>query len=685
MQHKDNPVDWYPWGDEALAKSRNEDKPIFLSIGYSSCHWCHVMEHESFENESIASFLNDHFVSIKVDREERPDLDQIYMNGVMALRNGQGGWPLSAFLTPDCQIFFGGTYWPATSSRGMPGFDQVLQSVLDAYQNRREQVDEQAEKMTEFLQQNATSDSDGEDADSSITENILIVAANALRRAVDARNGGFGGAPKFPHAMDLQLLMRLWYRWHDSASEKSGIADELLNVVKLSLDKMADGGIYDHLAGGFARYSVDEKWLVPHFEKMLYDNALLAETYVDAFLITRKDRYRQTAIETLDYVLNYMTDEKGGFYSAEDADSEGVEGKFYVWSMGEINSILGEDVGEKFCAVYDVSEIGNFEGANILNLSRSIKETAKLRGWDDAQLKKDVENARPKLLKIRDERVRPGRDDKVIVSWNGMMINAMVRAGRSFKESRFIEAAQKSGNFILENLVDQSGELLHTWRADKSKLKAYLDDYACLINALISLYETDFDAKWIDAAVSFAEIVLKKFSDTENGGFYFVPDDHERLIARNKDAHDSSVPSGNSMMATALIRLGRLCIRNDFLEVAERTISSNYDSMHRSPMAYGQLLIAVDAYLGKSKEVIFGCKTIESAQSIMGTLFERFRPHLTVAANFEGQRISDHLKPLMSDKTAKNDDVILFICENQTCQSPVNGTEAITTAIEQLT
>ncbi|MEM6656228.1 MAG: thioredoxin domain-containing protein, partial [Planctomycetota bacterium] len=558
LQHRDNPVDWMPWGEEALARSRGEAKPIFLSIGYSACHWCHVMEHESFESERIADFLNEHFVSIKVDREERPDLDQIYMNAVQ-LMTGRGGWPMSVFLTPDLEPFYGGTYWPASSARGMVGFDQVLAGVIDAWHNRRDKVDETAAQLTERLQTIGAAEHDGPP----LELGLLEAAGRELERSFDATHGGFGGAPKFPHSMDLQVLLRLYSRDGRQA---------WLDMVRRSLDKMAAGGMYDQLGGGFHRYSVDERWLVPHFEKMLYDNALLAVAYLEAWQATGDAGYERVVRETLDYVLRDMTDPAGGFYSTEDADSpvfdekgnpgeKSEEGVFYTWSAPEVISLLGEEASDTFCRVYDVTPLGNFEGRSILNLPKTIAQQAKLIGLEEAEVAEELAASCAKLLAARGKRPRPGLDDKVLVSWNGLMIDAMARAGATLDEARYVDAARNAAAFILDTMRTRDGRLLHSSRGGEAKLAAYLDDYAALANGLLTLYEATFEPRWIDAAAELLDVVLERFADSgPNGdsdgarGFFYTADDHERLITRGKDLTDNATPGGNSLAATALVR-----------------------------------------------------------------------------------------------------------------------------------
>ena len=673
LQHRDNPVDWYPWGAEALERSKTEQKPIFLSIGYSACHWCHVMEHESFENEAIAAALSEKFVCIKVDREERPDLDQIYMNAVQMM-TGRGGWPMSMFLTPDLQPFFAGTYWPPTAGRGMPGFDSVIASVSDAWENRREQAIGQAGQITEHLRNMAGGESGGSGGELSVA--LIHGAMAPLERQFDFTFGGFGGSPKFPHPMLLRVLLRAWRRQPN---------DAVLGMVRLNLDKMAGGGIYDHLGGGFARYSVDERWLVPHFEKMLYDNALLAEAYVEGYLATGDAHYAQVARETFDYVLRDMTDPAGGFYSTEDADSEGVEGKFYVWKPGEIAAVLGEEAAKTFCYVYDVTDEGNFEGDNILNLPKTIEQCAQLLGRDAAALKAELGEGRAKLLEMRGGRVRPGRDDKVLVSWNGLMIHSLATASGALEEPRYLEAATAAAEFVCQNMCREDGRLLHTWRDGTARLDAYLDDYAALTNALVSLYEAGFDERWIDEAVRLADIMLERFYDSEGGGFFYTADDHEKLIARNKDAQDNAAPSGSSLAATALVRLGKLTGRQEYVDAARSTLEASAFLMSQHAMAAGQMLIALDLLLGPTAEIVI-CGG-EQADDVLAGLRRRFIPNKVVACGRDGS--SGHrtaaLDELLSGKTSVDEQPAVYVCEDHTCQEPAVGEEQIAAMWEKLT
>ena len=665
LQHAQNPVHWYPWSSEALERARTEEKPIFLSIGYSACHWCHVMEHESFEDDQIASTLNEHFISIKVDREERPDLDQIYMQAVQML-TGRGGWPMSVFLTPALQPFFGGTYWPARARRGMPGFDQVLAAVLDAWQNRRAQAIEQAQVLTNRINDGIAA-ATGADID-------LATLKQATRQIVgqfDHTHGGFGQAPKFPHSMTVQFLLRMW-------SRNPQHENDLLDIARRNLDHMAAGGIYDHLAGGFARYSVDERWLVPHFEKMLYDNALLTDAYLDGYLVTSNPKYAQTATEICQYILTYMTDIEGGFHSTEDADSEGEEGKFYVWTPTEIAQILGPELAERFCYVYDVTEQGNFEGKSILNLAKTVEQCALIKGWNAEELQAQLQEARQRLLQTRDQRVRPGKDDKVLASWNGLMIHAMARVGAALDRDTFKDAAVKAGDFILRCMRRDDGRLLHTWRHGTAKLDGYLDDYANVANSFVSLYEATFDPVWMDEAVSLAEMMLQYFRDSDGGGFFYTADDQESLIARTKDLQDSSIPSGNAMAATVLLRLGHLCHRVDFCEAAGATLQLAGNLMRQYPLAVGQMLIAADLQLGPVQQMVIA-GTERDIANVADQLRQRFLPRSVFAATTG----SDHLQELAQGKKMADDgQPRLFLCEDFTCAEPIDGMSAIIDAIE---
>ncbi len=677
LQHQNNPVNWYPWGDEAIEKARREEKPIFLSIGYSACHWCHVMEHESFENEAIARVLNEHFVSIKVDREERPDLDQIYMNAVQML-TGRGGWPMSVFLTPELKPFYGGTYWPPTGRQGMPGFDQVLAVVIDAWKNRREQTIAAAESITAEIRKVGAMEHAGEPA--ALSHELISRAVTQLSRMFDRSYGGFGQAPKFPHPMDLQLLLAVHSR---------NLQPNLLDMVRLTLDRMAAGGIYDHLGGGFARYSVDARWLIPHFEKMLYDNALLAQAYTDAYLVTGDASYARVVRETLDYVLSEMTDPAGGFYSSEDADSEGEEGLFYTWTPDEIEAVLGAERGATFGRVYDVTNAGNFEGRNILNRPKSIEQSAKLLKRTPEDLAKELTQSKKELFHVREKRVHPSKDDKVIVAWNGLMIDAMARAGSALGEHRYIAAAERAAEFVLGEMRREDGRLLHTWRGGKAKLDAYLDDYAALANALVTLYEVTGDDRWVDEAAQLIDVVLDKFSDPAGGGFFYTASDHEQLLSRTKELTDSSLPSGNALAATALLRLGKLSGRGDYLAAASATLAAAAPLLQQAPTAAGQMLLALERQLGPSHElVLVGDAANADSQAALAALASRFLPRSVVAVRLAEAQATPHRSPLLEElfagKSSPDGQPQLFVCERFTCQAPAVGLAAISAAIEKL-
>ncbi len=670
LQHANNPVDWYPWGPEALERAQREQKPIFLSIGYSACHWCHVMEHESFEDEKVAAALNERFINIKVDREERPDLDQIYMAAVQ-LMTQHGGWPMSVWLTPDLKPFYGGTYFPPNDRQGMPSFLRVIHAVAEAWDERREAAIEQAEEITQHIGALHLGSSS-----EAIEESLLHNAVQKLQQSFDQRHGGFGTRPKFPHPMDLSVLLRYWKR-HPS--------DHVLKMVTLTLDKMARGGIYDHLGGGFARYSVDEQWLVPHFEKMLYDNALLTVAYVEGYQATGDEAYARTARETCDYILRYMTDDSGGFNSTEDADSEGEEGRFYVWTPDEIIDVLGRARGERFCTVYDVTPRGNFEGHNILNLKQPLAQIAAANKWDLPSLERELAEDRAKLLEVRDQRIRPGKDDKILTNWNSLMIDALARASDVLDEPRYLAAAQRAATFILQKMRGPDGRLLHSYRHGVAKFPAYLDDYAYLINALVSLYEADFNETWIDEAAALTNIVLKHFADPVDGGFFYTADDHEALISRQKDVQDSSVPSSSGMTATAFVRLGTLLGREDLLAAARDSLSSAVGLMEKVPTAAGQSLIATDLLIGPMQEFVIVGTQQEELEDVALALRQKLLPNAVVALRnlSPTSTRSPLLDPLFAGRETAQA-TTLYICQNFTCQAPLVGWEAIASAIQKL-
>ncbi len=669
-QHAHNPVDWFPWGEEALARARDLERPIFLSIGYSACHWCHVMEHESFEDPEIGNILNDNFVSIKVDREERPDLDQVYMAFVQRA-TGHGGWPMSVFLTPEAQPFFGGTYFPPDERYGgqMPSFRRVLLSVIDWWQGRRDEVKKSARVVTHELRNVLRLEPQPGDLDPSLLSRVT----EQLARAFDAREGGFGSQPKFPHPTELRLLLRVARRFDDK---------QALDMARLTLDKMAMGGMYDQLGGGFHRYSTDAHWLVPHFEKMLYDNALLSLTYLEAFQATGEPFFREVVEETLAYVRREMTSPEGPFYSTQDADSEGEEGKFFVWSAKETESILGSELATVFNYVYDITPAGNWEGHNILHRSKTYEQSARLMKIDEADLRRLLNEAKGRLFDVRSHRIWPGRDEKVLTAWNGLMIAAHAQAAQALDEPAYAKAAVRAADFILRTMRMPDGRLYRTWsQGSAPKLNGYLEDYAYFLDALVSVYETTFEPRWIESALDVAGVMVEQFWDEAEGGFYYTGRDHEQLIARTKDPHDNATPSGNSMAVTALLRLAKLTGRADLRDKAERTLRLFRGIMEASSMAAAQMLIAYDFDLGPVKEyAIVGDPANDETKRVLRAIRGGFQPHKVVALKSPGDDQADGVLPLLAGKTAGGV-VTTYVCENFTCSAPLVG---VTTAEQAL-
>lgn len=664
LQHKDNPVDWYPWGDEAFETANQSDRPIFLSIGYAACHWCHVMEHESFENESIAEFLNKYFVSIKVDREERPDIDQIYMNAVQIM-TGQGGWPMSVFLDHDRQPFYAGTYWPAIARAGMPGFPQILDSLAEVWKTRRHDVLEHAAKITQSLTQLAVGTAEPSEElifDSKVADQIAQDAAQHLLNVFDPSDGGFGQAPKFPHATDLHFLLRRAAIAKDEAT---------LTAITTTLDKMAGGGIFDHIGGGFSRYSVDTKWLVPHFEKMLYDNALLAEVYVRAFQVTGNDRYANVARSTLDYLCRDMTDPSGGFHCSEDADSEGVEGKFYVWNPLQVIEVLGKERGERFCQIHDITQRGNFEGKSIPHLPTFIDSWAIELGIEPVSLHLQLAEDREALRLARAKRIPPGRDDKIITAWNALAIRALAIAGAVLDEPRYLDAAISAAEFIETKMRKPNGRLLHAYRQGVSHLDGLVDDYAFTIEAYLALYQATGIARWVQRAEQLADDMIEHFVDSTNGGFFYTADDGEALLTRNKDWHDGSLVSGNGSAVNGLLTLASLCGRDDFREVASKTLSVAAAVLKKQAAACASLLVGLDRYHHENQQLVLAVDSDDQLQRISPTFHRRFRPNATLAWSISEQ---DQVK-LAVGKTSEKGQQALYICQDFSCQQPIVGEE----------
>ena len=662
LQHAHNPVDWYPWGEEALERAKHEQKPILLSIGYSACHWCHVMERESFENEEIAAVMNELFINIKVDREERPDLDEIYMNAVQVMTR-QGGWPMTVFLTPDLKPFYGGTYYPPTDRYGRPGFPKVMEAVAEAFNDKKVQVLEQADQLTAQLNQisNVVDPHEHE-----LTEQLMQNAFQHYHSQFDSHHGGFGNAPKFPPSMGLPFLLRYW---HHSGNAYA------LEMVELTLEKMARGGMYDQLGGGFHRYSTDAHWLVPHFEKMLYDNAQLVVGYFEAFQATQKPFYRDIAVETLDYVLREMYDaENGGFYSTQDADSEGVEGKFFVWEPNDIEDIIGEENAEIFCEYYDITPQGNFEGENILHVQTPPDIFARKLQMEDEQLETLLADGRQKLFEEREKRIKPGLDDKILTSWNGIMIRGMAIGYQLTGKLEYLEACEKSAEFVLTTLSQDNGLLLRTYRSGKSHLNAYLEDYSYFIAGLIALYEASFEPRWLTEAERLAHIMIDQFGDDAGDGFFFTGKAHETLIVQSKSAYDGATPSGASMAIHSLLRLAKHLDNPEFHDKAVETLKLYFHQMERMPTGSGQLLCELAFLLSTPKEIaIVGEKGDAKTDAMLAALHGTYQPNKIVALSesADGQTL-----PLLAGKTQVDDTATAYVCENYACQSPTTDVEA---------
>ena len=665
-QHAHNPVDWYPWGAEALRRAREESKPIFLSIGYAACHWCHVMERESFENPAVAAVLNEHFVSIKVDREQRPDVDEIYMTAVQMM-TGSGGWPLTVFLTPELEPFFGGTYFPPEDRYGRPGFKRVLEHIAGLWGENPDGVRESARSLTGALRDAVALAPAGEGGlDASLTPR----AARELAAAFDRAWGGFGEAPKFPPSGAITLLLREYARTGDEG---------LLRMATTTLDRMARGGMYDQIGGGFHRYSTDERWLVPHFEKMLYDNALLARAYLEAWQIAGKELYRRVAAETLDYLLRDMSDRGGGFHSSEDADSEGEEGVFYVWGPDEVSAVLGEEDGELFCATYGVTEAGNFEGQSILNLLRAPEETASERGIPLEELEERLAPLREKLLRAREGRVRPGKDDKILAAWNGMAISALARGQQVLGDERYGKAAARAADFVLTGMLSD-GRLLRSHPGAGSpgaarRIPGFLDDYAEMINGLVDLYEATFDPGWLEAADQLCRRMLDDFWDEERGGFFYTSADHTDLLVRTKPYHDGAVPSGNSTAAVALLRLSRLFESELYRQRAEATIGSASALMRSRPSILLNMISAADRHLLPSHEVVIaGEADGEDTKRLLEVVRSAWIPNRTLALAEPGGTPflePGREMPLLEGRRMISGRAAAYVCEDLACQRPV--------------
>ncbi|MEW5979438.1 MAG: thioredoxin domain-containing protein [Acidobacteriota bacterium] len=666
-QHAHNPVDWYPWGSEALEQAQAQDKPILLSIGYSACHWCHVMERESFENEDIARIMNQHFINIKVDREERPDLDTIYMNYVQ-LSTGSGGWPMTVFLTPEQVPFFGGTYFPPDDRMGRPGFPRLLLAVADAYRQKKNEISAQ----TSDVLKNLRSMSEIPAGKEPLTLKVLETAFENLAPRFDWTHGGFGGAPKFPNSMNLSFLLR-HYRRTDRA--------DILRFVELTLQKMAHGGMYDHLGGGFHRYSVDDHWLVPHFEKMLYDNALLSRLYLQAYQLTGKHFYKQVTEEILDYVLQEMTDPNGGFYSTQDADSEGEEGKFFVWTPEEVIATLGEREGQIFCLYYDVTPRGNFEGKNILNIPRSLEGVAQGAGISAQELSDLLKRGRAKLFQQRERRIKPHRDEKVLTGWNGWMLASFAEAAPVLDRADYLEAARRNAQFLLANLY-RNKRLLRTWKDGQSKLNGYLEDYSGFVEGLMALYQATGERNWLENAVELTDIMVEQFWDESESNFFLTGKDHEKLITRVKDVYDNATPAGSSVAVLNLLKLSLLTGNSTYRRLAEMCLVQMQLALSRFPAGFGYLLEAADFSLGPVKEVaVIGPQSDSRTRELLEAVHSLYLPNKVLAVAQPDDAGLDSL-PLLAHKTLVGGRPAAYVCQNYTCKSPVTEATELRKALQ---
>ncbi|MCK8603361.1 thioredoxin domain-containing protein [Desulfoferrobacter suflitae] len=666
LQHADNPVNWFPWKGEAFKKALDEDKPVFLSVGYATCHWCHVMEHESFEDEEVAQVLNENFISIKVDREERPDIDQIYMSVCQAL-TGRGGWPLSIFMTPERKPFYAGTYFPRNSRMGMPGFVDVLRQIAGLWKSNRERALDAAEQITAAIQPKSAVQ-----AGPAVDLAVLEKGYRQLNAAFDSQWGGFGSAPKFPTPHQLTFLLR----WHRRKPDSQALA-----MVEKTLDAMRCGGIFDHLGFGFARYSVDERWFAPHFEKMLYDQAMLAMAYLEAYQVTGRERYAGVAKEIFEYVLRDMTDSGGAFYSAEDADSEGVEGLFYLWTPRQLKDVLGAERGDLLCRYYDVTEAGNFEhGRSILHVPKPPHVFAQVVGMDRVALERLLEECRQELFHAREKRIHPLKDDKILTSWNGLMIVALAKGYRAVGDERYLKAAGNAAEFILRELRLDSGRLFRRFREGEVANPGYMDDYAFMVWAFIELYESTFDVGCLERAVQLNRQALDLFWDEKEGGFFYTAQDSESLIIRDKEIYDGAVPSSNSVAALNLLRLARLTGDAVLEDRADRLLQRFSAMIADYPSAYTQFLNAVDFVLGPAQEVVIaGDLENPRTRTMVELLHRTFSPNRVVLVKDGGEQ-GDRLAALshyVGAMKSKGGEPLAYICENFACQAPSADIETL--------
>ncbi len=660
LQHSHQPVDWFPWGEEALVKAKKEEKPIFLSIGYSACHWCHVMAHESFEDNNIAKFLNENFISIKVDREERPDLDHIYMQAVEAL-TGRGGWPLTVFLTSNGIPFFGGTYFPPQNKHGLPGFHHVIQVVKRAYMDNKADVEKQAEELQMALnsvyQEKGTS--------SQADDQLLDKAYEKLRKEFDHINGGFSSAPKFPEPIAVEFLLRSYMRTKDQ---------DALKMVELVLTKMAGGGIYDQLGGGFHRYSTDNMWRIPHFEKMLYDNALISKLYIHAYQATKNAMYKVVACETLDYLIREMRSPNGAFYASQDADSEGSEGKYYVWTKQEIDDIAGAKEADLFNRHYDITEHGNYDGYNVLTVADGRKlETAQ-----------SILDMKKELLRVRERRIKPGMDEKVLASWNGMMISSLAEAAATFSNKEYLNAAINCAEFMTHSL-SESGRLPHTYKDGNTRLLSFLEDYAFVIQGFLDLHAATWSIEWLNLAIKLADNMIDMFLSDKDRLLYDTVNDGEDLFMRPRNLVDGATPSGNSSAAMVLLRLFDLTGEHQYEDIAQRSLLQMKEKMASYPRGFANWLCVMDYYLSKRVEIaICGHRDTDGSEKILNTIYNSYLPNRVIAASDPDRIERAGGIMLLQDRGSVGGRTAVYICSNNTCKEPIIEVEKLTSELNSL-
>ncbi|HEX8917089.1 MAG TPA: thioredoxin domain-containing protein [Chloroflexota bacterium] len=664
LQHAANPVDWYPWGAEALQRARDQNRPILVSIGYSACHWCHVMERESFEDAAIATIMNVNFINIKVDREERPDVDAIFMEAVQAL-NGQGGWPLNVFLTPDGRPFFGGTYFPPRPAHGLPSWEQVLTSVASTYRDRINDVLHNAEALTDYVRRSQILQGPAED----LSPDLLRSALDSLQSHFDWQNGGLGGAPKFPQSLGLEFVLRMWNCFG---------ADTDLQFIRSTLDHMANGGLYDQLGGGFHRYTVDATWTVPHFEKMLYDNALLARLYLHGFQATGDIRYRKICERTLSYMKRDLRAPEGGFYSAQDADSEGVEGQYYVWTPADFQRILTADEAMVMSLRFGVADDGNFEGKTILTCQLTPPEIAMRAGLSEAAVDKLEEESRMKLFEARADRVPPATDTKILTSWNGLAISALAESGRILNRPDFVTLARQAADFLLLELRP-AGSLVRSYRDGPSTIPAFLEDYACLVDALLCLHESDSETTYLSAAIDLAAEMVELFWDQESKLFFDVSLASVETVARPRSLFDSPIPSGTAAASMALSRLGALTGDMRYEPYVRTTLLSVADLMRRAPMGFPALLSSLDFYLSPQMQVaIVGNPAEDDTRGLLDVVHSIYLPNSVVVAG------ASDASPILRGRQRLDGTATAYICRQMSCRMPTNDPEQLRGQLQEV-